>query len=228
MDEAQAKYPWLAKTNRPIGQLFGYTAIGFFKDEEDIANSPTQFGKLIPGDLKYKDLNGDGKITEDDMGAIGRSIVPEIYYGFSGGINWKNFDISFLFQGAANGYRNSAGVGYWEFFNGGKVTEAHLGRWTPETAETATYPAIHSVRNANNHKQSTFYMENAKYLRFKNFEVGYTFDKIHFIGVSNIRLYANGQNLYTWSDTVFDPELTGETYAYPTMRAINFGVSIGF
>lgn len=162
------------------------------------------------------------------MGYIGRSIVPEIYYGFSGGINWRNFDVSFLFQGAANGYRNNAGVGYWEFFNGGKVTEAHLGRWTPETAETATYPAIHSVRNSNNHRQSTFYMENTKYLRLKNFEVGYTFDKIHFIGVSNIRVYVNGQNLYTWSDTVFDPEVTGETYAYPTMRTFNFGASIGF
>lgn len=228
MDETPPAHEWLAKTGRSIGQQYGYTWIGFFEDEDDIANSPTQFGNVIPGDLKYADLNVDGVIDENDMGAIGGSTVPEIYYGFSGGFNWNNFDISFLFQGAANGYRNNAGVGYWEFFNGGKVTEAHLGRWTPETASTATYPALHSVRNSNNHKQSTFYQEKTDYLRLKNIEIGYTFRKVNFIGISSIRLYGNGQNLYTWSNTVFDPELTGETYAYPIMRVFNVGLNVAF
>jgi len=228
MDETPPAHPWLAKTGRPIGQQYGYTWIGFFKDADDIANSPTQFGHVIPGDLKYEDLSGDGVIDANDMGAIGGNTVPEIYYGFSGGLNWNNFDVSLLFQGAGNSYRNNAGVGYWEFYKAHSATEAHLGRWTPETASTATYPVLHSVISDNNHRQSTFYQEKTDYLRLKNFEVGYTLHKINFIGIKSIRLYANGQNLYTWSNTVFDPELTGETYAYPIMQVFNFGLNVAF
>jgi TonB-linked SusC/RagA family outer membrane protein len=231
MDEAPKQYQWLQTTGRPIGQYYGYTAIGFFRSVEEINNSPTQFGTVIPGDLKYKDLNSDGVIDGNDMGYIGGSNVPEVYYGLSGGINWKNLDVSFLLQGAANSFRNNAGIGYWEFFNGGKVTEAHLGRWTPETAETATYPAMHSVRNSNNHRQSTFFLEDVSYVRLKNFEIGYTFKDVKLTktrGFSSVRVYANGQNLYTWSDSVFDPELTGATNTYPTMRTFNFGTAVSF
>lgn len=231
MDEEPKKYPWLQRTGRPIGQYFGYTAIGFFQNEEDIQNSPTQFGNVVPGDLKYKDLNEDGIIDGNDMGYIGKGNVPELFYGISGGVNWKNFDISFLFQGAGESYRNNTGAGYWEFFNGGKVTEAHLGRWTPETAATATYPTLHSVRNSNNHRESTFYLENVSYVRLKNAEIGYTINKPRItrnLGFNSARIYVNGQNLYTWADTVFDPELTGSTTTYPVLRSFNFGLALNF
>ncbi|NGM60927.1 TonB-dependent receptor [Sphingobacterium sp. SGG-5] len=232
MDEAPQLYPWLARTGRSIGQYYGLTAIGFFRNQAEINNSPTQFGTVIPGDLKYKDLNNDGVIDGNDVAHIGGSNVPEVFFGISGGANWKNFDVSFLFQGAANAWRNNQGIGYWEFFNGGKVLEAHLGRWTPETAAMATYPALHSVRNANNHRQSTFYLEDVRYIRLKNFEIGYTFNDVKIInhkGFRSWRIYANGQNLFTWKgDTVFDPELTGATNTYPTMRTFNLGTAISF
>src|SRR5690606_9992499 len=133
----------------------------------------------IPGDIKYKDLNSDGKIDNNDEGPIGRTTVPEILYGLSGGLSYRNFDFSFLFQGAANYNVNFSHASAWEFFNGASVLRHHLGRWTPETAETATYPVLHNGQNNNNHQpNSSFFMKDASYLRLKNVELGYTFNNI--------------------------------------------------
>src|SRR5690606_8704352 len=90
MDEVSRPYEYLRRTGQSLRQLYGLTAIGFFKDQDDILNSPTQFGNLIPGDIKYKDLNSDGKIDNDDEGPIGRTTVPEILYGLSGGLSYRN------------------------------------------------------------------------------------------------------------------------------------------
>lgn len=231
-DEAPRAYPWMVRTGHAIGQKFGLTTIGFFKDQSDIDNSPVQFGSPIPGDLKYKDLNDDGKIDGNDITAIGKTTVPEVFYGLSGGLNWKSFDLSFLFQGAAGTSKQTSDIPYYAFDGGSKTTKYHLGRWTPETANTATYPALHYNGSVNNHRTSDFFMENNSYLRLKNVEVGYTFKNAKFgkkIAFSGIRLYANGMNLYTWTDaTLFDPENTEAGYVYPLMRIFNFGLSVTF
>lgn len=233
MDEAPTAHPWQRLTGRPISQLYGLTSIGFFQSQEDIDNSPTQYGNVIPGDIKYADLNGDGIIDNNDEGIIGRSNSPEMFYGVSGGVTWKGFDVSFLFQGAAGAYRPIQGTGMWEFFQGGKVSDIHLGRWTPETAATATYPALHYGASANNFRFSSFFMDNAGYLRLKNAELGYTFKNVRITkdkGFNSIRVYANGINLLTWTKArLLDPEnFSGYGAVYPPTRVINFGLSVRF
>lgn len=234
-DEVHHTYSYLNQTGKPIGQLFGLTAIGFFKDKTDIANSPKQFGNVIPGDIKYKDLNNDGVIDANDQGPIGRSGVPEIMYGISGGISWKNFDMSFLFQGAANYNVIFSNEAAYEFYNGGSVMVQHLGRWTPETADKATYPVLHYGINSNNHRASSFYMKDASYLRLKNFELGYTFKQVNMTKhtvLSNIRIFVNGENLYTWDKMgkqSFDPEApAGNGFYYPQIKTFNAGISTDF
>jgi TonB-linked SusC/RagA family outer membrane protein len=235
MDEVSYPYSYLSRTGKTIGQLFGLTSIGFFKDKEDITKSPVQFGNVIPGDLKYKDLNNDGVIDANDQGPIGKSNVPEIMFGFSGGMSWKHFDMSFLFQGAADYniiFQNEAA---YEFYNGGSVLVQHLGRWTPATADQATYPVLHYGINSNNHRASSFYMKDASYLRLKNLEVGYTFKQVNMTkhtGFSNIRIFLNGANLYTWDrmgKQSFDPEApNGNGFYYPQVKTFNAGISTEF
>lgn len=235
-DEISYPYDYLRSTGQQIGQIFGFTAIGFFNSKEEILNSPRQFGNLIPGDIKYKDLNGDGIIDNNDKGPIGKSTVPEFLYGISGNASWKNFDISVLFQGAGNYSARFSHEGAWEFYNGAKVMEQHLGRWTPETAATATYPALHYAQNTNNHQEfSSFFLKNATYVRLKNVEIGYTFRRLNIgknTGISSLRVYANGMNLYTWDrmgNGSYDPEApSGKGFFYPQLRVVNLGISADF
>ncbi len=233
MDEPLQPYPWQQRTGLAIGQLYGLKNIGFFESVEDISNSPTHFGRVMPGDLKYADLNDDGVIDDTDLAPIGRSVVPEIFFGISGGLSYKGLDISFLLQGAGNSYRQIVGPGFYEFFQGGKTNSWHLGRWTPETAATATYPRLHYGGSLNNHRNSTFSMENTSYMRLKNVEIGYTFKDVSFFrtnGFDNLRVYATGMNLYTWSKVrQFDPEnYNGYGAVYPPMRIFNFGLAVNF
>jgi TonB-linked SusC/RagA family outer membrane protein len=235
-DEVSYPYDYLKRTGRQIDQFYGFTAIGFFNSKEEIENSPTQFGTPIPGDLKYKDLNSDGVIDNNDKGPIGRSNIPEFLYGISCGVSWKGFDLSVLFQGAGNYNVRFTHEGAWEFYNGAKVMEQHLGRWTPATAETATYPVLHYGQNTNNHQeQSSFFLKDAGYIRLKNVEIGYTFKNFRITKstrLTALRLFANGINLYTWDkmgNGSYDPEApSGKGFFYPQLRVINFGFSTDF
>lgn len=236
MDEVSYPYDYLRRTGQSLRQLYGYTAIGFFQSKEEIQNSPKQFGNLIPGDIRYKDLNGDGVIDANDKGPIGRTTVPEFLYGISLGVNWKNFDLSVLFQGAGNYNVLFSHEAAWEFYNGASVMVQHLGRWTPETAATATYPVLHNGLNNNNHQEgASFYMKDATYIRFKNAEIGYTFRNVRLSkqkGLDGLRLFANGINLYTWDkmgDGSFDPEApSGKGFFYPQLRVLNVGFNATF
>lgn len=236
MDEVSYPYEYLRRTGQSLKQLYGYTAIGFFQSKEEIQNSPKQFGNLIPGDIRYKDLNADGVIDANDKGPIGRTTVPEFLYGVSLGVNWKNLDMSILFQGAGNYNVSFSHEAAWEFYNGAAVMEQHLGRWTSETASTATYPVLHNGLNNNNHQEgTTFFMKDATYIRFKNAEIGYTFRHVRLSkqkGLDGLRLFANGINLITWDkmgDGSFDPEApSGKGFFYPQLRVLNVGFNATF
>lgn len=227
--------PLLMRTGRPIGQLYGYTFVGFYDSADDIANSPKDVNRVVkPGDLKYKDINNDGKIDQSDIGPIGNPNIPLINFGFSLGFSYKKFDISVLFQGAAKGSMSASTM--LQTGNLNAVPSAiHLKRWTPETKDIAEFPRL----GGPNFDMSTFWLRPTDYLRLKNVELGYTFnDKlVKKVGLSNVRVYANAMNLLTWFGLKIydvDPEslnATGTTEAYssyPQQKIVNFGLSVGF
>ena len=185
-----------------------------------------------PGDIKYKDLNGDGKVTmEDDRTIIGKQF-PDLTYAWQLNLEWKNFDFSMFWQGVQgiNGYT------YFEIacpFSGfANMGSWWLDRWTPDNPD-AKYPRL-TVDGTRNNIHSTFYMENASYLRLKNIELGYTFDKklLPFMRNCTVRLYGNIQNAFTITNYKgFDPEMeVGETraQAYPQVRIYTIGLNVNF
>lgn len=229
-DEPTLKYPWLQQTGKSVGQPFGWKAIGFFKDAADVANSPKPANLNVqPGDLKFEDLNGDGIINDDDRGAIGYPQIPNTTYGISGGMNYKGFDFSFLFQGAKNGSVRMSDELVYD--NVGRFQETMLGRWTPETADTATYPKLH-LSSPNNRNSNSFWLRSADYVRLKNVEIGYNFDPKYMkqIGMEGMRIHFNGANLVTWDKLgIVDPESpSGRGENYPQQIVYSLGFNFNF
>mgnify|MGYP002104265425 FL=1 len=226
--EAIQENEYLYGTGRIVGQPFVLEAIGFFKDEDDILKSPTQtFTDVRPGDIKYKDQNKDGKIDSNDYYPIGYTSMPQITLGLQGGITFKGFDMDIFFQGAANRTVYCGGKYYHAFQNDGKISSIALGRWTPETAETATYPRLSSENNLNNYQASSFWQKNGNFLKLRSLEIGYTlpFQLSRKINLEKVRIFANGTNLFSLDhmDGFTDPETMS---GYPALRIISFGLSI--
>ena len=226
--EAIQENEYLYGTGRIVGQPFVLEAIGFFKDEDDILQSPTQtFTDVRPGDIKYKDQNKDGKIDSNDYYPIGYTSMPQITLGLHGGITFKGFDMDIFFQGAANRTVYCGGKYYHAFQNDGKISSIALGRWTPETAETATYPRLSSENNLNNYQASSFWQKNGNFLKLRSLEIGYTlpFQLSRKINLEKVRIFANGTNLFSLDhmDGFTDPETMS---GYPALRIISFGLSI--
>ncbi|MFN2440857.1 MAG: SusC/RagA family TonB-linked outer membrane protein, partial [Chitinophagaceae bacterium] len=228
-NEVYRKYEWMERTGKPVGLLFGYLADGFFQSQADINNSPQLEGYIaVPGDIKYKDLNGDKIINQFDQAPIG-STKPLIYFGTTLGFNYKGFDLSVLFQGIKNRSRLGTGDSEFEFQSNGRYQafEHHLNRWTSANAANATYPRLSVGINVNNQAASSFFVRSGDYVRLKNAEVGYTFPQrvVRKLHLSSIRLFANGLNLLTFAEfDRLDPEYFGASI--PVQRTINAGLKI--
>lgn len=232
-DEEFRPYPWMERTGRMIGQPFGYIADGLFQSDAEAKSSPTVQGYVAQaGDIKYKDINGDGVIDLFDIAPIGVQ-KPVITYGFSLGANWKGFDFSALLQGVANrDYNLNNNNFYYEFYSAsgslpGNAFKQHLGRWTPETAATATYPRLSVGTNVNNKVASSYWMRRGDYLRLKNLEIGYSIPAsvMNRIKLSSARIFVGGMNLLTFSNLGdLDPEALYS--AYPVQKMMNMGINI--
>ncbi|MFS8616366.1 MAG: SusC/RagA family TonB-linked outer membrane protein [Solitalea sp.] len=230
-DEVRREYAWNRRTGQPAGQLFGYIADGLFQSVEEIAASavPAEF-QPKPGDIKYRDLNNDGVINQFDEAPIG-STKPLLFYGATLGFSFKGFDLSVLVQGVHNRSILLAGAAEWEFNtlsqNTGQAFEHHLNRWTPETAETATYPRLTTEFNNNNRLTSSYWVKSGNYFRIKNVDIGYTLPSsvTDRLKLGRVRIFANGLNLFTESaiDRI-DPEVYGS--AYPLQKVFNAGVNV--
>ncbi len=237
-DEVDRKYSYMRRTGQPVGQLFGYVAEGFYQNAADISKYPAVEGyKPVPGDIRYKDLNGDGVINQYDQTVIGNK-SPLIFGGLQGGLSWKGISFSFLLQGAANRNVYLSGISEWEFLpvagasgvGYGQAQQLHLNRWTPEQAATATYPRLTVGGNVNNQAASSFWVRNGNYLRLKNIEIAYSFPQslTGKIGLSGARLFVNAYNLFTISKSMnVDPE-AGAFTDFPVLKMINTGVNIKF
>lgn len=221
-----------------INQQRGYQVLGFFQSKEEILKSPSQVGlggPIIPGDLKYFDYNGDNKIDTEDMAPIGYSDVPQYTFSTQLGLEFKGISLNVMFQGAANSSVMYIGFGGFEF-NGsggnGQATPIHLEHWTPENPINAKYPSLHTEGGHSNKKVNTFHLRSGNFVRLKNVELGYALPKnmISKLKLSNVRIYLNGDNLYTWSKTGnFDPEaLGGSGEVYPVQSVYNLGINVSF
>jgi TonB-linked SusC/RagA family outer membrane protein len=242
--------PWRSKVGYSTGQQWGYIAERLFVDDEEVRNSPTQFGTYGAGDVKYRDVNGDGRISTLDMVPIGHPTnAPEILYGFGPSVGYKGFDFSLFFQGNArksfllsvygDGYANYDKIA--PFLDGNRddglvgqnaVIKAFADSYWSETHQNpyAIWPRLSSSRLENNAQPSTWYLHDASFVRLKNAEVGYTLPdhllkKFH---LQNLRVYVSGTNLAYWSRFKWwDPEMAGNGLGYPLQRVINVGVNIG-
>ncbi len=221
-------------------QQRGLIALGLFESEEDIARSPVQTfgGEVRPGDIKYKDINGDGVIDSYDKVAIGYSQIPEINYGFGVSASWKGIDVSVFFQGVGHITRLLSGPVFYgqseNIWTKGQIyAEVADNRWTIDNPDpNAMYPRMAVTKVANNQEASTYWQRDCSFIRLKNAEVGYTFPKKWFgkIGVSNVRVYLTGNNLLTFSKfKLWDPELESNNGAkYPQMRTGAVGLNVNF
>ncbi len=236
-DEPDYIYTYQNRKGQRLSQPFGLVAEGLFTSQEEINSSPQQtFGSVRVGDLKYKDINGDGVIDTYDEVPIGNPDIPETVYGFGFSLAYKGIDLSVFFQGAANMDFMLGGDGFYPFLRGetqGNVTYWATDRWTEDNPrQDALFPRLSSGDNPNNYRNSTWWQRSSNYLRLKTAEVGYTFPKkwTSKANISAFRIYVSGLNLYTFSDFKYwDPELgNGNGSAYPLQRTFTAGANINF
>lgn len=242
------EYPgawWKQKVGYPTNQTWGYIAEGLFVDDNEVANSPVQFGEYGAGDIKYRDVNKDGKITDLDQVPIGYPKEPEIVYGFGASYGYKNWDISVFFQGLA---RESFWIDYNNvspFFNtvdtkvvGNRVGHNALAKfiadshWSEDNRDAyAVWPRLSPTSIENNSKTSTWFMRDGSFLRLKQLEIGYTIpEKVtNKVGIKNLRFYVTGNNLLCFSKfKLWDPEMAGSGLGYPVQRVYNIGLNLTF
>lgn len=229
-----SKTPWKSKVGQSLNQEYGYVAERLFIDEEDIRNSPAQFGEYMAGDIKYKDINNDGKITELDQVPIGYPTSPEIVYGFGFSAGYKNFDLSCFFQGLA---RESFWIDVEKtspFINNqGALLDVYAqNHWSEENRNSqALWPRLSTNTIANNMKRSSWFMQNGGFLRLKSLELGYRLPQalLRKIHVADFRIYLSGTNLLTFSKfKLWDPEMGGEGLGYPVQQVYNIGFQLSF
>lgn len=231
LEEPRA-YDYLKRTDRPLGQIFGMQAIGFFIDQEDINNSPTQqFFEVKPGDIKYKDQNGDGVINEFDEVALGYNTnVPEIYYSFDLGAEWKGFGISATFQGVTNysTMLNTASLYIPLIGNTNISNHYYENRWTPDNP-FAKYPRLTTEINDNNYRNNSIWVADASFLKLRNCEVYYKLPAslLSKLSMKTGKVYVRGVDLVCFDKIdIADPESVG--VAYPMTRSVNVGFAVGF
>lgn len=223
-------------TGRPVGYGFGLEAIGFFSaaDVADLKIARPVGLVIRPGDLKYKDIGGplgvpDGLIDDNDSSPIGNYNLPDWTFAFQSGVSYKGADLNLVFQGVTGINVNLSGNRYYAFQNNGKVAELALGRWTPETASTATYPRLSSTDNTNNFNRfSSFWKIDASYLKLRSAEIGYTIPvkALKKVGLDKTRVFANGTNLFSLDHLdEADVEALG---GYPALRTFSLGVNLHF
>lgn len=250
MDEPESKYAYQNKTGKRFGQLFGLLADGLYTTEDFDADGtlksglpvPSYMNQVFPGDIKYIDYNNDKVINDYDKVAIGYAENPEIVYGLGASIQYKNFDLGFLFQGVAHTSlmlgADASGISSFFFPAQSSGTQGNIlsnidDRWTVDNPrQDVFWPRLSTNGiNKNNNQPSTWWLRNASFCRLKNLEVGYKIDALK-SKISLLRVYLRGTNLLTWSKDfkdLWDPELASPNgMKYPSNKVVTLGLEVNF
>ncbi len=250
MDEPESKYAYQNKTGKRYGQIFGLLAEGLYTDDDFNGDGtlksglavPSYMNQVFPGDVKYNDYNNDGVINDYDKVAIGYAQNPEIVYGLGASIQYKNFDLGFLFQGVAHTSimlgNDDSGISSFFFPAQSSGTQGNIfdnidDRWTSENPrQDVFWPRLTTNGiNKNNNQPSTWWLRNASFCRLKNLEIGYKIDALK-SKISLLRVYLRGTNLLTWSKdfkNLWDPELASPNgMKYPSNRVVTLGLEVNF
>ena len=231
--EEPRAYSNLVQTGNPLNSTYGLVAIGLFRDQADIDASPKQnFSTVYPGDIKYKDINGDGVIDANDVTKIGYSgYAPEIFYNLHAGLEFKGFGFNLLFQGAGRYSANLSAKGmYWPLLNTTNLSQQYYdGRWTSSNTD-AEYPRLSTTSNANNYQTSTFWQRDRSFLKLRNVEVFYNLpkalmDQTGFIKTAKV--YLRGVDLFC-ADHLDEADAESYGVTAPLNRSIVAGVALSF
>lgn len=222
LDELNYIEEYRKQTGKASDGIFGLVADGLFLDQPDIDNSPLQaFGPVQPGDIKYKDLNNDNIVDDQDQKMIGNS-QARVQYGLNLSLKYKGVELFLLGTGQIGQNRSYTNSYYW-VYGTRKYSEVVLDRWTPATAATATYPRLTSQTSGNNFKTSTFWMEKYNYFSLQTAQLNYTLP-IKIAGITNARIFARGGNLLLISKVKEKAQLNIGTA--PQMRNLTFGLTV--
>ena len=238
-DQPSQVEEYLNEVGFAYGQRKGLISCGLFKDQADIDSWPVQtFGDVQPGDIKYKDINGDGQVDQYDKVAIGYTTIPEINYGFGISLGYKGFDASVFFSGVANVTRQIGGSNLYGASSSPQLTgqvfrDVAMNHWTVDNPDiNAPYPRLGTTRSNNNVQTSDYWTRDMSFLRLKNAEIGYTFPKkwTKQAKIQALRIYVAGTNLLTFSKfKLWDPELdTAIGAKYPITRNVSLGLNVNF
>lgn len=236
-NDVRYAYPWLDVRGQRVGQRYGYIAEKLFESDEEVASSAYQSGDTRAGDIKYRDLNGDGKIDQYDKAPIGWGTVPEIMYGFGFSLSYKGWSLSTMFQGAGHVDIHVGGIGVSPFSQGmssGNIMSNISSRWTEaDPRQDVFYPRLSYSSNLNmNYETSTWWLQDASYLRLKNLQLAYAFPKVWMekVKLSNLTLFIQGTNLFTISRfKLWDVEKgDGRGASYPNTASYSLGLNFSF
>ncbi len=226
-----------SRIGQNFNQPYGYIAERLFIDQNEVDNSPTQFGDYTGGDIKYRDVNGDGQITENDKVPMGNPTTPEIVYGFGGTVGYKKFDFSIFFQGVARTSffidpRNIAPFVLDGSYQNNLLNVVAQDHWSEDNRDLyAFWPRLSNTYVDNNNEVSSWWMRNGAFLRLKSIEFGYNApdEFTSKIGIKGLRVYFSGNNLAVWSKfKLWDPEMGGSGLGYPIQSVYNLGLKVDF
>ncbi len=234
-----------SSTGKPIGQLFGFIDEGLFTEADfsDIANGTLRsdiprhtFGPVRPGDIRYRDLNGDGVVDALDRNAIGGTEDPQIVFGCGSNLRYKAVDFGFFFQGVSRTYRIIGGSNFIPgSANGamGNIFDNVSDRWTLDNPrQDVFYPRLSDYQSANNNLASTWWLRDMSFIRLRNIELGYSLPSkiLDHLAIRNFRIFLRGNNLLTVSDfKLWDPELgVNNGMRYPIMKSVSMGLELNF
>ena len=238
-DEPPVDYPWMETRGTNVNATWGFIADGLFTSQAEIEDHATQFGTVHVGDIKYRDLNGDGVIDNYDKTVIGRGDVPRIYYGFGADLQIGDFSISALFQGTGQADRYLDGIcikPFWDDEGRDNVFANIHDRWSPDdpTNQDVFYPRMYvgSDANTNNVQKSSWWVKDVSFLRLKQLNISYNIPKklLDRCFLKSASVYLMGTNLLTFSNfKLWDPELNSSNgTAYPNVSSYSVGVKFSF